>query len=144
VSATEPGADASSTSGGELFHLQQWSPDSWRALPAEQQPDWPDAAALDDALTTLRAVPPLVFAGEARSLTDALAAVTEARGFVLQAGDCAESFDAFSANAIRDKLKVILQMAVVLTYGTGVPTIKIGRIAGQFAKPRSAASWSYR
>jgi 3-deoxy-7-phosphoheptulonate synthase len=138
VSATEPGADASSTSGGELFHLQQWSPDSWRALPAEQQPDWPDAAALDDALTTLRAVPPLVFAGEARSLTDALAAVTEARGFVLQAGDCAESFDAFSANAIRDKLKIILQMAVVLTYGSGVPTVKIGRIAGQFAKPRSA------
>jgi 3-deoxy-7-phosphoheptulonate synthase len=138
VSATEPGADASNTSGGELFHLQQWSPDSWRALPAEQQPDWPDPAALDDALTTLRQIPPLVFAGEARSLTDALAAVTEARGFVLQAGDCAESFDAFSANAIRDKLKVILQMAVVLTYGSGVPTVKIGRIAGQFAKPRSA------
>ncbi len=79
-----------------------------------------------------------MFAGEARSLTDALAAVTEQRGFVLQAGDCAESFDAFSANAIRDKLKVILQMAVVLTYGSGVPTVKIGRIAGQFAKPRSA------
>ena len=71
-----------------------------------------------------------MFAGEARSLTEALAAVTERRGFVLQAGDCAESFDAFSANAIRDKLKVILQMAVVLTYGSGVPTVKIGRIAG--------------
>ena len=83
-------------------------------------------------------MPPLVFAGEARSLTEALAGVTEGRGFVLQAGDCAESFDAFSANAIRDKLKVILQMAVVLTYGSGVPTVKIGRIAGQFAKPRSS------
>ena len=85
--------------------MQQWAPDSWRALPAEQQPDWPDAAALDDALATLREVPPLVFAGEARNLTEALAAVTERRGFVLQAGDCAESFDAFSANAIRDKLQ---------------------------------------
>src|SRR5205814_6622657 len=93
---------------------------------------------LETALGTLREVPPLVFAGEARSLTDALAAVSEQRGFVLQAGDCAESFDAFSANAIRDKLKIILQMAVVLTYGSGVPTVKIGRIAGQFAKPRSA------
>jgi 3-deoxy-7-phosphoheptulonate synthase len=118
--------------------VQLWTPDSWRALPALQQPDWPDADALDTALTTLRAVPPLVFAGEARSLTEALAGVTEGRGFVLQAGDCAESFDAFSANAIRDKLKVILQMAVVLTYGSGVPTVKIGRIAGQFAKPRSS------
>ncbi|MCU1456112.1 MAG: phospho-2-dehydro-3-deoxyheptonate aldolase, partial [Actinomycetia bacterium] len=133
------GADpAAKDHAGELFHLKQWTPDSWRALPAEQQPEWPDDAALDAALGTLREVPPLVFAGEARSLTESLAAVTEARGFVLQAGDCAESFDAFSANAIRDKLKVILQMAVVLTYGSGVPTVKIGRIAGQFAKPRSA------
>jgi 3-deoxy-7-phosphoheptulonate synthase len=123
---------------GKLFQMEQWAPDTWRALPAEQQPEWPDASALDDALSTLRAVPPLVFAGETRSLTDALAAVTEGHGFVLQAGDCAESFDAFSANAIRDKLKVILQMAVVLTYGSGVPTVKIGRIAGQFAKPRSS------
>ena len=84
-------------------------------------------------------MPPLVFAGEARSLTDALGrASPSGAAFVLQAGDCAESFDAFSANAIRDKLKVILQMAVVLTYGSGVPTVKIGRIAGQFAKPRSS------
>jgi 3-deoxy-7-phosphoheptulonate synthase len=123
---------------GKLFPVQQWTPDSWRALPAEQQPDWPDDGSLERALDTLRGVPPLVFAGEARNLTEALAAVTEQRGFVLQAGDCAESFDAFSANAIRDKLKVILQMAVVLTYGSGVPTVKIGRIAGQFAKPRSS------
>ena len=109
-------------------------------LHAEQQPDWPDSDALDRSLAELRGLPPLVFAGEARSLTDSLAAVAEQRGFVLQAGDCAESFDAFSANAIRDKLKVILQMAVVLTYGSGVPTVKIGRIAGQFAKPRSSAT----
>jgi 3-deoxy-7-phosphoheptulonate synthase len=131
-------ATGAESAEGKLFPVQQWSPDSWRAFPAQQQPEWPDADALESALATLRAVPPLVFAGEARSLTEALAGVTEGRGFVLQAGDCAESFDAFSANAIRDKLKVILQMAVVLTYGTGVPTIKIGRIAGQFAKPRSA------
>jgi 3-deoxy-7-phosphoheptulonate synthase len=122
--------------------MADWSPQSWRDHPAAQQPDWPDAAALERALDELRAVPPLVFAGEARNLTHALGDAVEGRAFVLQAGDCAESFDAFSANAIRDKLKVILQMAVVLTYGSGVPTIKIGRIAGQFAKPRSASTES--
>ena len=118
--------------------MGDWSPDSWRAFPAAQQPDWPDTAALGRALDELRRVPPLVFAGEARTLTSALGAACDGRAFVLQAGDCAESFEGFSANAIRDKLKVILQMAVVLTYGSGVPTVKIGRIAGQFAKPRSA------
>jgi 3-deoxy-7-phosphoheptulonate synthase len=120
--------------------MADWSPQSWRDHPAAQQPDWPDAGALDRALDELRAVPPLVFAGEARNLRHSLAEAAEGRAFVLQAGDCAESFDAFSANAIRDKLKVILQMAVVLTYGSGVPTVKIGRIAGQFAKPRSSAT----
>jgi 3-deoxy-7-phosphoheptulonate synthase len=139
-----PGATAAERSSsaepaeGKLFRMQQWTPDSWRALPADQQPEWPDDGSLETALTTLQEVPPLVFAGEARNLGEALAAVTEQRGFVLQAGDCAESFDAFSANAIRDKLKIMLQMAVVLTYGSGVPTVKIGRIAGQFAKPRSS------
>jgi 3-deoxy-7-phosphoheptulonate synthase len=101
-----------------------------------QQPEWPDS--LGPVLDELAAVPPLVFAGEARSLTERLAAAADGRAFVLQAGDCAESFDAFTANGIRDKLKVILQMSVVLTYGTGVPTVKVGRIAGQFAKPRSS------
>jgi 3-deoxy-7-phosphoheptulonate synthase len=124
--------------GAAVVPIAGWTPESWRARPAAQQPEWVDDGELDRVLDELRRVPPLVFAGEARSLTEALAAVTEQRGFVLQAGDCAESFDAFSANAIRDKLKVILQMAVVLTYGSGVPTVKIGRIAGQFAKPRSA------
>ena len=114
-----------------------WSPGSWRDRPAAQQPEWPESE-LADAMAELRTVPPLVFAGEARSLTESLALATEGRAFVLQAGDCAEAFSAFSANAIRDKLKVILQMSVVLTYGTGVPTVKIGRIAGQFAKPRSS------
>jgi 3-deoxy-7-phosphoheptulonate synthase len=120
--------------------VADWSPQSWRDHPAAQQPDWPSEAALEASLDELRVVPPLVFAGEARSLTDALGRAAAGEAFVLQAGDCAESFDVFSANAIRDKLKVILQMAVVLTYGSGVPTVKIGRIAGQFAKPRSSAT----
>jgi 3-deoxy-7-phosphoheptulonate synthase len=115
---------------------QPWSPGSWRARPAAQQPEWPES--LTTVRTELEAVPPLVFAGEARSLTENLAAAADGRAFVLQAGDCAESFDAFTPNGIRDKLKVILQMSVVLTYGTGVPTVKVGRIAGQFAKPRSS------
>ena len=114
-----------------------WSPGSWRTRPASQQPDWP-AAELATTIDELRTVPPLVFAGEARSLTESLALAADGKAFVLQAGDCAEAFSAFSANAIRDKLKIILQMSVVLTYGTGVPTVKIGRIAGQFAKPRSS------
>jgi len=115
-----------------------WSPRSWRDKPAAQQPDWPDEAALEAVLKQMGTLPPLVFAGEARALTEALGHVARGEAFLLQAGDCAESFEAFSADAIRDKLKVILQMAVVLTYSSGVPTVKVGRIAGQFAKPRSA------
>jgi len=110
----------------------------WHDLPAAQQPDWPDEAALEQAVKQLSALPPLVFAGEARSLRSALSEVAAGRAFVLQAGDCAESFHDFSADNIRDKLRVILQMAVVLTYGSGVPVVKVGRIAGQFAKPRSS------
>jgi 3-deoxy-7-phosphoheptulonate synthase len=117
-----------------------WSPSSWREFPAVQQPDWPDPAALDGVVKQLSTLPPLVFAGEARRLTHDLAAVANGEAFLLQAGDCAESFDAFSADAIRDKLKVILQMAVVLTYSSGLPLVKVGRIAGQFAKPRSAGT----
>jgi 3-deoxy-7-phosphoheptulonate synthase len=120
--------------------LSSWTPSSWRALPAAQQPDWPDEGALDDVLKRLSVLPPLVFAGEVRQLTASLAEVAAGRAFLLQAGDCAESFEAFTADAIRDKLKVILQMAVVLTYGSGVPVVKMGRIAGQFAKPRSSAT----
>jgi 3-deoxy-7-phosphoheptulonate synthase len=115
-----------------------WTPSSWRTRPAGQQPEWPDEGRLYDVLKRLNSLPPLVFAGEARRLTAALGDVAEGRAFLLQAGDCAESFDAFSADSIRDKLKVILQMAVVLTYGSGVPVVKLGRIAGQFAKPRSS------
>jgi 3-deoxy-7-phosphoheptulonate synthase len=115
-----------------------WTPDVWRSRPAVQQPDWPDADALEAVLDDLRRQPPLVFAGEARNLSEALAAAADGRAFVLVAGDCAESFDAFSADGIRDKLKIILQMSVVLTYGSGVPTLKVGRMAGQFSKPRSS------
>ncbi|MEZ5170777.1 MAG: 3-deoxy-7-phosphoheptulonate synthase class II [Acidimicrobiia bacterium] len=115
-----------------------WSPASWQDRPAAQQPDWPDARELAAVLEELRSQPPLVFAGESETLTTLLGEVSEGRGFLLHAGDCAESFDAFSADAIRDKLKVILQMAVALGYSTGVPTVKVGRIAGQFAKPRSS------
>lgn len=116
-----------------------WSPSSWQQLPAAQQPEWPDPSALDDALLELRRVPPLVFAGEARSLQSALARAAAGQAFVLQAGDCAETFEDFSADSIRDKLKIVLQMAVVLTYASGLPVVKVGRIAGQFAKPRSSA-----
>ncbi|MEY2451062.1 MAG: 3-deoxy-7-phosphoheptulonate synthase [Acidimicrobiaceae bacterium] len=117
-----------------------WSPSSWRDRAADQQPEWPDEAALDRVLKQLGSLPPLVFAGEARSLTQDLGRVANGEAFLLQAGDCAESFDSFSANEIRDKLKVILQMAVVLTYSSGVPALKVGRIAGQFAKPRTEAT----
>jgi 3-deoxy-7-phosphoheptulonate synthase len=116
----------------------EWSPTSWRHRPAAQQPPWPDESALEGALKHLSSLPPLVFAGEARALTDHLGEVASGKAFLLQAGDCAESFEAFTADTIRDKLKVILQMAVVLTYSTGVPVLKVGRIAGQFAKPRSS------
>lgn len=113
-----------------------WNPGSWRKFPAKHQPDWPDDAELEQVQKTLADQPPLVFAGEARSLTNQLARVVEGDAFLLQAGDCAESFDS-STDSIRDKLRVILQMAIVLTYSGGTPLVKVGRIAGQFAKPRS-------
>ncbi|MBF0423754.1 MAG: 3-deoxy-7-phosphoheptulonate synthase class II [Magnetococcales bacterium] len=115
-----------------------WRPDSWRQLKAEQQPDWPDPKALAETFTNLSQFPPLVFAGEVLSLKQHLARVAEGKAFLLQGGDCAESFGDFTANAIRDKLKVLLQMAVILTYGARKPVVKVGRIAGQFAKPRSS------
>jgi len=114
-----------------------WTPSSWRTLPAGQQPEWPDLAALAAVRERLRALPPLVFAGEARALLAALGEVSEGRAFLLQAGDCVESFRDVSAPAIRERLKVLLQMSAVLTYGATLPVVKLGRIAGQFAKPRS-------
>src|ERR671927_798769 len=115
-----------------------WSPSSWRGFPAAQQPDWPSGERVEAERARLAAMPPLVFAGEARALRDALANVAEGRAFLLQAGDCVESFDEFSAIAIREKLKIMLQMAAVLTYGATLPVVKVGRIAGQFVKPRSS------
>ena len=115
-----------------------WSPSSWRAYPALHQPEWPDEARAGEALARLKTLPPLVFAGEARQLSASLAEVCEGRAFLLQAGDCAESFNDFSAITIREKLKILLQMAAVLTYGGTLPIVKVGRIAGQFAKPRSS------
>ncbi len=114
-----------------------WSVSSWRERPARHQPQWPDPAALEQACKQLGDHPPLVFAGEARSLMAHLGRVCAGEAFLLQAGDCAESFDS-SADSIRDKLRVILQMAIVLTYSGGMPVVKVGRIAGQFAKPRSS------
>jgi 3-deoxy-7-phosphoheptulonate synthase len=108
------------------------------SLPAAQQPAWPDPAAVTRVRAELERMPPLVFAGECRTLQERLAAVARGEAFLLQGGDCAETFAAFSADAIRDKLKTLLQMALVLTYGAAVPVVKVGRIAGQMAKPRSS------
>jgi len=115
-----------------------WTKSDWRAKPRVQMPDYPDAAALNEAEAQLAKYPPLVFAGEARRLKKALAQAGEGRAFLLQGGDCAESFAEFSADNIRDTFRVMLQMAVVLTYAAKVPEIKVGRMAGQIAKPRSA------
>ena len=115
-----------------------WQPNSWCDHPIQQVPDYPDSEKLAGVEAKLAAMPPLVFAGEAQSLKRQLGEVAEGRAFLLQGGDCAESFAEFSANNIRDSFKVILQMAVVLTFGASMPVVKVGRVAGQFAKPRSA------
>jgi 3-deoxy-7-phosphoheptulonate synthase len=118
--------------------MTEWQKSNWRNKPRIQMPDYPDAAALISVEAQLSKYPPLVFAGEARKLKKALGAASRGEAFLLQGGDCAEAFDQFSANAIRDTFKVMLQMAMVLTYGAKVPVVKVGRMAGQFAKPRSA------
>ena len=115
-----------------------WSRDSWRSKPGVQMPDYPDRAALEQVTGKLGTYPPLVFAGEARDLRAKLARVAKGEAFLLQGGDCAESFAEFSADNIRDTFRVLLQMAVVLTFGARKPVVKVGRMAGQFAKPRSA------
>ncbi len=116
----------------------KWSVDSWRGKPIEQVPEYPDEAKLNDVEATLRGFPPLVFAGEARNLKARLARVAEGKAFLMQGGDCAESFAEFHADNIRDTFKVLLQMATVLTFAGSCPIVKVGRMAGQFAKPRSA------
>ena len=115
-----------------------WSRESWREYKILQQPVYPDAAELKSVETKLKGLPPLVFAGEARNLKAELAKVCEGKAFLLQGGDCAESFANFNANNIRDMFKVLLQMAIVLTFAGGCPVVKLGRVAGQFAKPRSS------
>ncbi|KAK3254284.1 ohospho-2-dehydro-3-deoxyheptonate aldolase 1, chloroplastic [Cymbomonas tetramitiformis] len=117
---------------------EDWGPGSWRNKEAMQQPTWPDQDKLEDCLDMIKKYPPLVFAGEAKTLKDRLADVCLGRGFLLQGGDCAESFAEFRADNIRDTFRVLLQMSNVLMYSSGLPVVKIGRMAGQFAKPRSA------
>src|SRR5947209_11299866 len=117
---------------------QRWTPESWRAKPVEQAPVYKDAAVLKETERQLAGYPPLVFAGEARKLKRALASAEAGEAFLLQGGDCAESFAEHSADNIRDFFRVFLQMAVVMTYAAASPIVKVGRVAGQFAKPRSA------
>src|ERR1700676_1403364 len=117
---------------------ERWTPDSWRTKPVLQTPDYPDARALADVEAQLATFPPLVFAGEARNLKKALGRVAAGQAFLLQGGDCAESFAEHGANNIRDFFRLFLQMAVVLTYAAASPVVKVGRIAGQFAKPRTS------
>ncbi|WP_432698012.1 class II 3-deoxy-7-phosphoheptulonate synthase [Marinobacterium sp. YM272] len=120
--------------------MQNWSPSSWREKPIVQQPVYPDADALAAAEAKLSKYPPLVFAGEIRSLKEDLTAVSRGEGFLLQGGDCAESFAEFNANKIKDTFQLLLQMAIVLTFAGSCPVVKIGRMAGQFAKPRSSGT----
>ena len=117
---------------------QDWTPDSWRKKKALHQPIYVDKKKLDKAVKKMKKLPPLVFAGEVRSLKNELAKCVDGKGFLLQAGDCAESFAEFHPNYIRDTFRVIMQMAVVLSFASGVPVTKVGRLAGQFAKPRSS------
>ena len=117
---------------------RRWTPDTWRGKPIEQVPEYPDGDALDRVEERLRRYPPLVFAGEARRLKARLAQAADGEAFLLQGGDCAESFAEFHPDTIRDTFRVLLQMAVVLTFGAACPVVKVGRMAGQFAKPRSS------
>lgn len=118
----------------------KWTPNSWRAKDIRQVPEYPDSAVVDSVEKTLAGQPPLVFAGEARRLRKQLGEVAEGRAFLLQGGDCAEAFAEFHPDNIRDTFKVMLQMAVALTFGAACPVVKVGRMAGQFAKPRSAGT----
>ena len=118
--------------------MNNWNPSSWRDFPIKQQPTYNDQEKLRKVEKELATYPPLIFAGEAQNLKSKLADVVDGKAFLLQGGDCAESFDAFNANNIKDLFKVMMQMAVVLTFSGGCPVVKVGRVAGQFAKPRSA------
>ena len=118
--------------------MKKWTLNSWKNYPAKHLPNYADQKELDLVLSKIKSYPPLVFAGETRSLKKALAQVVEGKAFLLQGGDCAESFAEFQPDNIRDTFKAILQMSLVLTYSASLPVVKVGRIAGQFSKPRSA------
>ena len=118
--------------------MKKWSLNSWKKFPAKHLPDYQDKQELDLVLSKIKNYPPLVFAGESRSLKKSLAEVSEGKAFLLQGGDCAESFAEFHPDNIRDTFKSILQMALVLTHSASLPVVKVGRIAGQFSKPRSS------
>ena len=134
VASSPPATASSSSTSGDA----EWSPSSWKNAVAKQMPVYEDEAELDEAVATLNGVAPLVFAGEVRSLHEKLARVSQGQGFLLMGGDCAESFKEFHVNHIRDTFRVIMQMALVMTFGSAMPVVKVGRMAGQFAKPRSA------
>ena len=136
--ASEQRVDASRNGVTNGASPSSWGPDSWRKRTALQQPEYPDAAEVAKACEEIAAYPPLIFAGECRTLQERLAKAAVGEAFILQGGDCAEAFTQFSANRIRDTYRVLLQMSVIMMFGGGVPVIKLGRMAGQFAKPRSA------
>ena len=118
--------------------MSNWKVNSWRDYPVKHIPDYPDQAELGQVLKKIRSFPPLVFAGETRHLKSQLADVVDGKAFLLQGGDCAESFAEFNPDNIRDTFKLMLQMSLVLTYSASLPVVKLGRIAGQFSKPRSS------
>eukprot|EP00877_Chromochloris_zofingiensis_P002334 jgi/Chrzof1/12100/Cz06g21110.t1_DHS1 len=118
--------------------LANWGPESWKQYTALQQPEYPDTKEVEKACADIRSYPPLIFAGECRNLQQRLAHAATGEAFILFGGDCAEAFSQFSANRIRDTYRLLLQMSVVMMFGGGVPIVKLGRMAGQFAKPRSA------
>ena len=120
--------------------MKNWKINSWRKYPVKHIPEYPDKKELDQVLDKIRTFPPLVFAGETRHLKQQLSDVVDGKAFLLQGGDCAESFAEFHPDNIRDTLKAILQMSLVLTYSASMPVIKVGRIAGQFSKPRSSST----
>ena len=135
-----PAAAGAATHAAATAMTRAWTPQDWRACPIAQAPHYPDPGSLAAVEAELRTSPPLIFAGEARALRAQLARVAMGEGFLLQGGDCAEAFAEFHANTVRDTVKVLLQMAVVLSYAGGVPVVKVARMAGQFAKPRSVAT----
>ncbi|GAB2217157.1 hypothetical protein Droror1_Dr00000321, partial [Drosera rotundifolia] len=136
--ATGPGpSSASPTATFVSTGPAEWAPSSWKAKKALQLPEYPEKAELESVLDTISTFPPIVFAGEARTLEERIAEAAMGRAFLLQGGDCAESFKEFNANNIRDTFRILLQMGVVLMFGGQMPVVKVGRMAGQFAKPRS-------